>query len=134
MKTSYQSAMFGAAFVLVACMTATALAGPPYDAGFKARGMKEPDRSSAMRAYPAPTWTARAEGRQAYSYEPIVRQQPNRCASQGVTAQAPQAEARARRFSYEPVTAPVYRGWNNRAGSGHTGYGGDYPSKATLKY
>ncbi len=37
MKTSYQSAMFGAAFALVVCMTATALAGPPYDAGFKAQ-------------------------------------------------------------------------------------------------
>lgn len=134
MKTSYQSAMFGAAFALVVSMTATALAGPPYDAGFKARGMKAPDRSSAMRVYPAPTWTAPAAGRQAFSYEPVLAQQPNSCANQGVTAQAPRAEARARRFSYEPVPASVYRGWNNRAGRGHTGYGGDYPSKATLKY
>jgi len=138
MKTSYQFATLGAAFALVFGMAATTLAGPPYDAGFKARGMKPPDRGNAMRVYAAPSWTAPVAGRQAFSYEPqasATANQPHGCISQGMTAQAPRNYGGTRRFSYEPVApSPAYRSWNNRAGRGHTGYGGDYPSKATLKY
>jgi hypothetical protein len=138
MKTSFQLATLGAALALVAGMAATTLAGPPYDAGFKARGMKTLDRGNAVRVYAAPTWTAPAAGRQAFSYEPqaaAMANQPNGCVNQGMAAQAPRADGGTRRFSYEPAApAPVYRGWTNRAGRGHTGYGGDYPSKANLKY
>jgi hypothetical protein len=142
MRTTFNKLMtWGMTLAVVGGLAATAIAGgPPYDAGFKARGMKEANNGRRV----TQTYVAPQAGYRNFSYAPqaptnvgpatrgnVVATQPQ------AVAKAPQATADVRRFSYQPgttVPAPVYRNWNygTGAGRGRTGYGGDYQSKALL--
>lgn len=138
MRTILQNLMtVGLGLVVTAGFATAAFAGgPPYDAGYKARGMKQREVPRVTRTYAAPQAAYRS-----FSYAPqatVAVQNPcgnAAAAPAAVQAQAPQVNA-VRRFSYEPAMtapAPVYRNWNyDAAGRRRTGYGGDYSSKASL--
>lgn len=140
MRNTFKNLMTpGLALVVTAGFATASLAGgPPYDAGYKARGMKERDvPKHVVRTYAAPQATYRN-----FSYVPQAQANVAQAPCQNATAApvqalVPQATAGVRRFSYEPAAtmapAPVYRNWNyGGGGRRHTGYGGDYQSKATL--
>ena len=118
MKTAFRFSTIGLTLALISGLAASALAAPPNDAGFKARGMKELGRSTMTRSYAAPSWTTpQVTGRQAFSYNPqpapvVTHQDP--CGKAVTTAQAPQAQTQTRRsYSYQPgtVAAPTYRSY-----------------------
>lgn len=126
MKATLKTRLMQLGLVLAttAGFTGALWAGPPNDAGFKARGMHEQTRVMTR------TYVAPPVARQAFSYEPAAAApvvQPQRV--QPAAPQVARPNPTVRRFSYEPV-APVTRTWTHARR--HTGYGGDYGSKATL--
>lgn len=145
MNATYNKVITAAtALTLGLVMAAAALAGPPYDAGFKARGMKERDVSPrGTRMYAAPQWSMQQQPHRVFSYEPQANPATAAptanadCGQRQAASRTPVAQPQVRRFSYEPaVQAPVYRDYGrtyrmNGRGNG-TGYGGAYRSKALL--
>jgi hypothetical protein len=120
--------------LMIASLATLASAGEPHDAGFKARGMKNAPPRARYYSYstPAPALApAPVLGRQSFSYAPSgTGIEPSAAATNATMAPAPIARQAPsyRTYSYAPVqrSYPVYRSHR------HSGYSGDYVSKATL--
>lgn len=120
-STSVKSALAIGLMTVLGLAASTALAGgPPYDAGYKALGMKERAAHSTARY----TVVCPPQYR-SYSYAPTASRPAPIAQQHGV-----------RRYSYQASPAPVYRysAPMRSMGRSYSGYGGDYPSKAVMTY
>lgn len=120
----------GTVFAIGSGMTLAAFAGPPHDAGFKARGLKERSVGST-RVYAAPQMGV---VRQSYSYVPQATVvEKNHCGPVAPVTVAPQATAPQtleRRYSYEP-SVQVNRVYRTNQG-GKAIYNNTFRNKALL--
>lgn len=114
--------------LMIVSFAALASAGEPHDAGFKARGLK--DAAPRVRYYSYST-PAPATSRQSFSYAPSgTGADASAAAAAANAAPAPIARQAPSYRTYSYV--PVQNSYRVYSGVRHSGYSGDYASKATL--